>query len=33
MDKKFHIAVAVNDIEATVQEYSRRLGTAHLCLW
>lgn len=28
MDKKFHIAVAVSDIEATVQEYSRRLGTA-----
>jgi len=28
MDKKFHIAVAVHDIEATVQEYSRRLGAA-----
>lgn len=28
MEKKFHIAVAVTDIEATVQEYSRRLGTA-----
>jgi hypothetical protein len=28
MDKKFHIAVAVSDIEATVQEYSRRLGAA-----
>ncbi|MGE0684385.1 MAG: hypothetical protein AB7P69_26200 [Candidatus Binatia bacterium] len=28
MDKKFHIAVAVSDIEAAVQEYSRRLGTA-----
>ena len=27
IDKKFHIAVAVNDIEATVQEYSRRLGS------
>lgn len=26
MDKKFHIAVAVSDIEATVQEYSLRLG-------
>jgi hypothetical protein len=26
MSKKFHIAVAVKDIEATVQEYSRRLG-------
>ena len=26
MDKKFHIAVAVNDVEATVREYSRRLG-------
>jgi len=28
MDKKFHISVAVSDIEATVQEYSRRLGAA-----
>jgi hypothetical protein len=28
MDKKFHIAVAVNDVEATVREYSRRLGAA-----
>jgi hypothetical protein len=26
VDKKFHIAVAVNNIEATVLEYSRRLG-------
>jgi extradiol dioxygenase family protein len=28
MGKKFHIAVAVNDIEATVREYSHRLGAA-----
>ena len=27
MSKKFHIAIAVKDIEATVQEYSRRLDT------
>ena len=26
MDKKFHIAVAVSDLEATLQEYSYRLG-------
>jgi len=26
MGKKFHIAVAVSDIEVTVHEYSRRLG-------
>ena len=28
MDKKFHIAIAVSDLEATVQEYSQRLGMA-----
>lgn len=28
MNKKFHIAIAVTDIEATVQEYSRRMGAA-----
>ena len=28
MDKKFHIAVAVSNLEATVQEYSCRLGMA-----
>ena len=26
MDKKFHIAVAVSDIEATVKEYAHRLS-------
>jgi hypothetical protein len=28
VDKKFHIAVAVSDIEQTVREYSHRLGVA-----
>lgn len=28
MNKKFHIAIAVTDIGAAVQEYSRRLGAA-----
>ena len=28
MNKKFHIAVAVSDLEATIQEYTRRLGAA-----
>jgi catechol 2,3-dioxygenase-like lactoylglutathione lyase family enzyme len=28
MDKKFHIAIAVKDIDAAVRDYSRRLGAA-----
>lgn len=28
MPKKFHLAIATHNIEATVQDYSRRLGAA-----
>lgn len=28
MQKKFHIAIATDDLEATIQDYSHRLGAA-----